>query len=585
MRLVIFSSPLGLGGDFFYMANQNQKYINPAPHLSPSKRNMKPVRFSVLIGVVFLLLAIPALADTNTGWPCANDQTCQQDLGGEAGTRFYCQEGICFQAEAAPAAVLAPTSPAPRTATSSSDSRITGVEASVSTLQTDTSLLDQDVSTAKQDIQSLRTQLSSVQVQTAQLANDVVSLSQSVASLRTELGPKVSNALAGQAVLMQGLNMTQQELSQVSDSLNTEKMVTYLFFILLIIAIALGIAYYITHLRGGVNEEVYQYITKNIKAGKKFPLIRESLQKAGWSNEDIAKAYKETIKRNYQQYRQQAGSSVSPVSAPSLRGTPAKGSTPSTVGLNAGTRAKPSAMPSSNRNKIIAIVVISILLLGGVVFLLSGTVGKAIATAKLVGGVEGGKAGVVEYTIDCTPPHILTPDRNSCCLDTKTKLENGTLTDGPNEICDNAEERAVAEVQGGACTDNNQCGGEYCVDGTCRSLASIYQGSPQCDKMCNYYSVRMSTSDGETYTIKPNKGSYTAAGALEWKVLIAPDHCEGERVVVPIMITTKEPGKVLTEQVITLRQGQTSPRLTHPSIDHISFNLKASSVYELCHEV
>ncbi len=541
---------------------------------------MKLARFYVLVGLVLLVSMLWVFADTNTGWPCANDQTCQQDLGGEPGATFYCQQGTCFQRETVPAAPVPPAPVASPPATGSSDSRFTAVEASVNTLQTDTSLLDQDVSTTKQDIQAMRTQLSAVQVQTAQLANDVTSLSQSVAALRSELGPKVTNALAGQAVLLQGLNATQQELSQVREGLDTGRILTYIFFTLLVIAVALGVAYYVTKMRPKINPEIYQYITKNIKEGKKFPLIRESLRKAGWSDEDIAVAYKETIRKNYQQYRQQSVAMTS-VPATGIQ----RGATRRPMQF-AGSTTSTTTSVGADRNKIISIVVVSLLLLGGVFFLLSGTVGKAIYTQRLVGGVEGGNAGVVEYTVDCTPPHILTPTKDACCLDTKTKYENGTLQEGlPNGICDNLDERAAGELQGSACNDNNQCGGEYCIDGTCRSIATIYQGSPQCDKMCNYYSVRIGTSDGETYSIKPNKGSYTAAGALEWKVLSAPDHCEGERVVVPLMITTKEPGKILSERIITLREGEKSEALTHPTIPHISFKLKASSVFELCNEI
>lgn len=495
---------------------------------------------------------------------------------------------MCFQREAvpvAPAQTPVPTA----SATRSTDTRLMAVEADVDTLQADNSQLDQDVSTAKQDIQSMRTQLSAVQVQTAQLANDVTSLSQSVTALRNELGPKVTNALAGQAVLMQGLNVTQQELSQVKEGLTAERFLTYVFFILLIIAIALGIGYYITRMHPKINPDVYQYITKNIKDGKKFPVIRESLRQAGWAEEEITIAYKETIKKNYQQYRQQSTSRTTTPAAGMVMGaagaaTRAKAQSASSAGgAQRGSTSATSA--ASNRNKIISIVVVSLLLLGGVFFLLSGTVGKAIYTQRLVGGVEGGRAGVVEYTVDCTPPHILTPTKDSCCLDEKTRYDNGTLGDAPNGICDTTEERAMGELQGSRCTDNNQCGGEYCIDNTCRSLATIYKGSPQCDKMCNYYSVRIGTSDGETYSIKPNKGSYTAAGALEWKVLSAPDHCEGERVVIPLMITTKDTGNILGERIITLREGEKSDALTHPTIPHISFKLKVSSVFELCNEI
>ena len=82
--------------------------------------------------------------------------------------------------------------------------------------------------------------------------------------------------------------------------------------------------------------------------------------------------------------------------------------------------------------------------------------------------------------------------------------------------------------------------------------------------------------------MKPKRGSYTAAGALEWKIMDAPEHCNGEPTIIPVSIIKKSPGKILSEQVITLHKGQASPVLTHPTLPDFSFSLKIEEVNELC---
>mgnify|MGYP001582331241 FL=1 len=137
----------------------------------------------------------------------------------------------------------------------------------------------------------------------------------------------------------------------------------------------------------------------------------------------------------------------------------------------------------------------------------------------------------------------------------------------------------------GQCDDNRECGyGLYCVANTCKSLSSLYAGEGDCSKLCSYYAIKILTSDGETYDLKPKQGSYTGAGALEWKTMQMPQHCKGEQPIVPINILTKNTGEVIGENVILLHEGQTSPVLTHPNISKITFTLTLADVFESCPE-
>ncbi|MEK6845112.1 MAG: hypothetical protein AABY26_00015, partial [Nanoarchaeota archaeon] len=169
------------------------------------------------------------------------------------------------------------------------------------------------------------------------------------------------------------------------------------------------------------------------------------------------------------------------------------------------------------------------------------------------------------------------PEKTSCCLDNNT-----------NALCDDREissGQEIALVEGKKCRDNKQCGNNLCLNQQCTALSSIYSqplGSGACSKVCNFYVVDILTSDGETYTLKPKEGSYTAAGALDWNILSAPDHCLEESAIVPIKITRKKPGKIINEEVISLSQGQSSKALTHLYVPNLMFTLKAKRVYELC---
>ena len=136
---------------------------------------------------------------------------------------------------------------------------------------------------------------------------------------------------------------------------------------------------------------------------------------------------------------------------------------------------------------------------------------------------------------------------------------------------------------GGECNDNRECKvGLYCISNKCTSLGSLYTGEGDCSKLCSYYAIKMLTSDGENYNLKPKQGSYTGAGALEWKILQMPQYCKGEQPIVPINIIKKQTGQVVSEEVVLLHEGEKSPILTHPTISKLMFMLTVADVFESC---
>ncbi len=142
------------------------------------------------------------------------------------------------------------------------------------------------------------------------------------------------------------------------------------------------------------------------------------------------------------------------------------------------------------------------------------------------------------------------------------------------------EEAVITEVNL-SCTVTADCEvGKQCIDGECGTIESLYNIT--CETKCNVKEVIVSTSDGETYTLSRGQGSYTAAGALEWKLVSIPDHCAMEQVPIPIKIIKKNYGRILGEEILTLREGETSDVVTHPAISRIAFTVKLESVNEEC---
>lgn len=472
--------------------------------------------FSLISLVSFLFLPVFSLADINTGIPCQSDEECELYNG------YYCNfgENFCYSPEEEAAETEA-----------AAESEEDEIESSVSALENKLSQLQQEVN-------SLKDSLSNEQSKVNQLSRNLASL-QEKAEQAASGTQTVSTGLAG---LQEEVGTTQTKVEEIGEELEEEKSFTQLlkliFFLVILGIAAVVLVYFFGRKKEKVHPEVRSFITEHIQAGKKYPHIKEALQGAGWKEPEILHAYKGTMRHNYQQYRK-SGTAGKPLST-SARQAP------------------------SDKNKIISLAIVSILLIFGIFFLLSGTVGKAFFMERWVNVSSGEVVDVAR----CTPPQILTPDGDACCTDA-----NG------NSLCDNLE-RVIEEVKEG-CVDNLQCSGnQLCINNQCLALAELYEGSPFCDKLCDFYSVNVRAND-ETYNYRPGLGSYTCAGALEWKTMKGmPRHCEGEPAVVPFKIIKKDAGKILSEEIVALRERE-SKKVNHPNLD-CSLTLTLEKVYELC---
>lgn len=162
---------------------------------------------------------------------------------------------------------------------------------------------------------------------------------------------------------------------------------------------------------------------------------------------------------------------------------------------------------------------------------------------------------------------------------TSVQQETGTT---PELVQETAEGVQVEEtLQKTACEFNTDCEQNLlCIDGKCQTLASLYK--TDCENKCTITKVKVKTSDGEDYELSLGQGSYTAAGALEWKLLKTPDYCPGADPLVAINIIKKTTGKVVGEQVLTLHKGDTSDEITHPTVKSVKFTASLTDVTEVC---
>lgn len=133
-----------------------------------------------------------------------------------------------------------------------------------------------------------------------------------------------------------------------------------------------------------------------------------------------------------------------------------------------------------------------------------------------------------------------------------------------------------------ACTHNENCSeGKLCIQGECQLLNTFYTLDETCQK-CIFTKVNLVTSDGETYSVPPGQGSYTAGGALEWDIWPSSQYCQGEEPIVPIKILKRNYGEIFADELVMIKVGQTSKVITHPLVSSIQFTLTINNVEETC---
>tara|TARA_Y100000310_G_C20583344_1_gene764116 strand:+ start:213 stop:788 length:576 start_codon:yes stop_codon:yes gene_type:complete len=177
--------------------------------------------------------------------------------------------------------------------------------------------------------------------------------------------------------------------------------------------------------------------------------------------------------------------------------------------------------------------------------------------------------------IGCTEPEII--DEESTPESAEIKKQTGS-----SEVEEVVEESVPEEiVVNKTCTQDLECTGtERCIDGTCGLLNAI--NNQECVSKCTYKSANIETSDGDILTLKRGESTYTAAGAVAWKLLNPGEYCPGEDVRIPIQIEKVNYGKILSTQVLTTKINEVSEEVNHPTVKSVKFTLKVVDLEEEC---
>lgn len=444
------------------------------------------------------------------------------------------------------------------------------------------------IPTAAGDLQSqinaLSVKINSLQSSDINLQLKIDQLQASLNSLSTKLEDVKKKDIT---TFSTGLASLQKDLENITSEVNQTQLVAqsasakinfwnFLWIFLIVIAIFITVFYFLQRSgkidlgnlktffrqKPAPSRHIHNFITQQIRVGKKFSQIREELLNASWSPEEIEWAYKETTRKNYQEFLRKKTPGFSSI-----------------ISTEKKVSSRPSSQPSftSDKNKVMIVSLITIVLIVAGVFFLAKASGKAIYFEQWIAGSKNATSGEITYSVKCTPPHILNPERDGCCLDTNN-----------NALCDQIEKEqnlSSFEIvdEGKDCIDNRQCTPALCINNKCSYLSKLYKMKMNaCSKICSFYSAEILTSDGETYTIKPQEGSYSGAGAINWKLLAGSNHCQEEPTILPIKITKNKPGETLSEEIVAISKSQSSKVITHPYAPKLAFSLTVKNIHELC---
>ncbi len=330
-------------------------------------------RTKVLLGVVIflVLLSFFAFADTDLGTACSSPSDC--NFCTAYGWACYCSQASKTCQISGDTSVPANTNQTPNQTSAASQTlpqNSTSTSAAVAPIsvvdQQQFSALEKEVAILKPRIENLENtfrglqgKINEISIEIAQQRSSLQSLSSEQRELENQLNLELKSVSTGLAGLQENVAETQAEVASLEEAVTQRQALVRTFiYVLLIIAVFAGIAGFILYQKKSgktFEQEVLDYITQHIKAGRKFLHIKDELLKAGWPEEEIQKAYKETVRRNYQKYAQkQPSSHIKKVSVES------------------------KLTASYDKNKILGIALVSVLLVIGIFFLLRETTGQAI---------------------------------------------------------------------------------------------------------------------------------------------------------------------------------------------------------------
>ena len=355
------------------------------------------VRFPRLLVILLLVLPALALADELTDLECVVDEECAHAYG--EGMSYCAEEGFCAliteddAPEGADAAEADTADTEAAAAPAINESVIQGLQDELLALRSASASVESRVKALEDFSLALRDEVQSTQAQQGILQQQVDSLEEKDTTLQADLDEKVG-------AVATGLAATQTDVESLSIDVEKErsftKFLTGFFIFLIVLGATITVLYFVlkkgkrqeTRQQEGreVQPEIARYITTHIQQGKKYPDIKAQLLQAGWAEDDIQWAYKETMRQNYQKYKQ--GS------------------------------AKPSGTRSTGRGadtkKTLSIGIVTVLLVVGIIVLLRGvTTGQAIQFGS-IGELDTAVAEALERNLATSAFYPLVPFVDMC---------------------------------------------------------------------------------------------------------------------------------------------------------------------------
>jgi len=288
-----------------------------------------------LLEVCLVLLVLASFVYADSQYPelitCQNDGDCTFLIDSNA----YCNPTTltCFMKEAnATVSSSNSTTNVSIANTTVFTLNLTSIETRLNVIESDASQLQLQLNQISQkvtEIDSLNTKVGDLQGQVDSLNTNLQSFNYQQEQSKEEIKSQLSQAATGLAVLQTNLNETQAQLSMVQEDLGSKgfwlKFISYLFLTLVIVTAAVISGYYYSakkkrelQFESELTPGIHAYLTQQIRLGKKFPQIKNNLVETGWTEEEARWAYKETMKHNYNEFRNKSVPKEAPA-APQIK--------------------------------------------------------------------------------------------------------------------------------------------------------------------------------------------------------------------------------------------------------------------------
>ncbi|MBS3123982.1 hypothetical protein J4437_05100 [Candidatus Woesearchaeota archaeon] len=271
-------------------------------------------------------------------------------------------------------------------------SQLSQLTPKISELESSVLNTDARVGTIEADLANIQAQFQELNSNVERLNTAISSLSSGQENLKSELNQNLQVVNTGLAGLQESIVQTQTNVQTLEEAVaerpTVGKLMLYGIAVILIAAGVFGLIYLLRTKQPKKNlpPSVINYITQKIRTGQKFSHIRDELVKAGWDEEDVKWAYKETARHNFSGYQQKTSASNTEKSnvGANLKSEVYYDHVPENRSQkkNKTSQSSSEVLPflgGLQKNKVLAIIAVSVVLLIGLLLFIRGvSTGQAI---------------------------------------------------------------------------------------------------------------------------------------------------------------------------------------------------------------